>query len=71
MRLLKRIKEAFRIMSNIFSPQQKSESVLGKRKLDLNYSHYSAYSASAKRPPLASPNLGKNSGVKTYEKGKR
>ena len=45
-----------------------SSSVLGKRKLDLNYS---GFISSTVRPPLSSPKLEKNSGAKSVEKTKK
>ena len=45
-----------------------SDSVLGKRKLDYTYS---GFITSTKRPPLSSPKLEKNSGVKRDERTKK
>lgn len=43
---------------------KKSKSILGRRKLDYSYS---GYISAATRPPLASPKLEENSGVKRNE----
>lgn len=45
--------------------KKKSKSILGRRKLDYSYC---GYIAAAKRPPLASPKLEENSGVKYNER---
>lgn len=45
-----------------------SSSILGKRKLDYTYS---GFISSTARPPLSSPKLEENSGVKMDEKAKK
>ena len=47
------------------SDESRNESILSKRKLDYRYS---GFSASASRPPIASPDLEENIGVKKDEK---
>lgn len=46
------------------SDESRNESILSKRKLDYRYS---GFSASASRPPIASPDLEENIGVKKDE----
>ena len=50
------------------SDESRNESILSKRKLDYRYS---GFSSSASRPPIASPDLEENIGVKKDEKPKR
>lgn len=48
--------------------ESRNESILSKRKLDYRYL---GFSSSASRPPIASPDLEENIGVKKDEKGMR
>lgn len=68
MKIIKKLKEWLGNMPKVQIVKRGSSvssSILGKRKLDYTYS---GFISSASRPPLASPKLEKNSGVKKDEK---
>ncbi|MDE7326049.1 MAG: hypothetical protein K2N63_07230 [Lachnospiraceae bacterium] len=68
MNFLKHLKGALVNMTKtqvLTSRKRTNTSILGKRKLDYTYS---GFISSASRPPLASPKLEENSGVKKDEK---
>lgn len=57
------------IMTRVLTQKKKKDiPIIGKRRLSIDYSDYTWFSASASRPPISSPNLERKSEIKHSEK---